>query len=956
MSAVEVFDGNSTAPDPPGSSSLIALDGPVDPNRKRLQEARAAGISPVTSNHPESGQNLYVVGDEGLRATAQETETATTNQPAVHDGPGQAQSQEGIHAARSNVVEHERARQPVADGDTHAASVDWPPAPTSEERGGDESADNNGLSDATGGSVSAQDVHTHLARGAIMVAAPPRSDASGETSPQQHKRRTAEDGAPMDELVAGRRVSCISQDNATPYEGTPAQNQVDDQGSFPGEQGGHVQGTPAHHRAGEELPTYLEYGTRKIPSVFDVNLDPHQENQAAEGLLEFHHGYRQIMRPRTRSGSRAGTMGYGATGVDQDRTKDDQAPEGEEGGKTPRNDTKEMEKTAPENLDEWNRSKLEAAGRTTDSSPVASVGSKLDDHKHCQGAANANHPQSVRVSQSDASSGSVRTPLEEEHATGASPTTEAKHREDTGVHPSFKELRTLNGDISTSTSAAFTAANDKEKAPIGISSLDGGDLTAVDYTAERAGGGDPRTAVPNYLSSSERGRRESEKPRSGFASDMVDSTSALNGAPIETQRVRGPPPTRRIAGRNDVLGSIAVAGKRMSIDSEKGEGYQQGATAVGSNAAGGRKSVTTTGREGHEILRRSSSSGVWRYDDLDQHRQQETRGMLPMTSLSMNAMPQGDVGKVDLPAVDGRVAPGLLIGEPRRKSQQQHRLDCTRQMVRISSAEAYGGIAATSDNTGENDIPGDNTGPVTAIGGGDLVAREDRWLFNVSPGTSHAEEALFGVVGHGAALAIPFGNANAAHARQGGSIIPQPSPVVQAKAAASVANGWPSPIDDVNVGVTHKNTATVEGVAKTGTEGMQAQPRRDVEYDSGGKDLAGASRSNDDQYEHAIVSNRRDNTEVTAYGPEVAAVVHAAEQERMVMAVAKRISDATDTQFDEAIAEVRDALTKNGIEEQREARRLEEEVRVRTDNLAQSFMETSSSCRVLCIYHHMRAN
>lgn len=893
MSAVGMFDGSSTAFDPQESFSLDAQDGPVESSRNPLHEAKPAGISFTASNRSTSRQKT-------------------------------------------------------------------PLASASEERGGAESADDSRLSYETGNGMSAHGVQVQLSREKITVGVSSRSDASGDDSLQQEKRRMGEDAPPMHELVAGSSSSRTPRDNVTPFDGMPPPDHVNSQGSLPREQGGLVRGALTQKRPGDGSTTDIEQGTGREPSVLDTDFDVHHEDPAAEGLLELHHGYRQIARPRTRSGSRNGTMGYGSTGGDKDGTKKDQATEGKECGKTPRNGETEVEMAVPKRLDEWDRSKLEEAGRAGDSSSNNSAGSNLSGQKRGESAVSTNDSTGVYTSQSEALGGSVRSVLNEGSTTSASPKIEAKQNEDF-VRKLVEETVTLTGGNTTSAFTTFAAANGEEDAAIAMGSLKGGGLTATDIAAERQGGDNPRTAVPNYLSSSERGRKETGELRFGLGSGAVDDGSVLNGAQVEMQGARDPPSSRRTSGRNGVLSSIAVAGKKLSIDSEKGGGHQQG-TAVGSNTAGGRKSVTAKGREGGGILRRSSSGGVWRYDDLEQHQRQQPRDAEPFTSLSVNPSSEDDVGKANLPAVDGRVSPGLRIGDPRRNSRQQHRLDSTRQMVSSSSGatlvqvshsasapEEYsenGGRAAVTSDT---DVPVGETDPGIATGGRDLLAREDRGsakLCKVSAENPHAEEAPFGIVGRGATLAIPFAGANAANTGQGGTITLQPSPVVQGKSTAAVANGLPSTIDGADVGLTHRNAAVEGGVAKADNEDMQVKPHREVEYDAGKKDLdtVRGGSSHRDRHELTIVSNGRDDTEATA-------VAHAADREKMAVAVARRISDITGTQYGEALAEVRNALMRSDGDEQGEARLVAEKVRRLTDSLALDLMKRQPSCSLSVCQH-----
>eukprot|EP00903_Cladosiphon_okamuranus_P012631 g11817.t1 len=181
----------------------------------------------------------------------------------------------------------------------------------------------------------------------------------------------------------------------------------------------------------------------------------------------------------------------------------------------------------------------------------------------------------------------------------------------TVLQPSFEDMDTIHGENASSASTIFAAAHDKEDAANAMGSWDEGDLTATEHTAERAGSGNPQTPVPSYLSAYGRGGKEAEELRLGVGSGEGGDGSVVNGAEVEVERARDPPSNRRTADRKDVLSSITVAGKRMSIDSDKNGGPKQG-TAGGSNAEAGRKSITAKGREGGEILRRSSSSSVWR--------------------------------------------------------------------------------------------------------------------------------------------------------------------------------------------------------------------------------------------------------------------------------------------------------------------------------------------------------
>ena len=1102
-SAVGVFDGSPAASNPQGSPSLDAQDGP---------EANAVELSSTASNSPQSSLKLHAVGAVEPGTTAQENGTASAYQPVVHDEPGQLQSREGIHAARNSVVGYAPggvggARRHVADEDTHVASLDWSLASASKERGGDGSAGDDRPSDMHGNSVNAHDAQGQLSRGPTTVVASSRSDASEGSSLRQEERHSGEDvnpvAATMEGFVGGSRASGTPRGDTMPRNGMPSRDQVDDRGSFPGDQGGpgrgaptqidsqgslpgdqggpargapiqnhdhgsspadqgglaqgvptltdgqgslpegqgglvqvaptqsHDQGSlpgdqgglgrgvPAQNRARDEATTDLEQGTGKVLPAFGTSLDVHQEGPTAEGPLELHHGYRQIARPRTRSGSRAGTMDYGSTGGDRDGMKNSQPAEGKESGKAPRNDETGMEMATPRLLDEPTRSKVDGEGKAGDSSQDISAGSNPDKQKRDPIAASANDPKNAYVSQRDAVGGDSCSPLNRESATGVSPTAEAKLTEDL-VSPFLEETVTSNGRNTTTAVPALTAANGEEEAAIAISSWKAGDFTAADQAAERAGSGDPRTTVPNYLSSSERDREEPEQVRLGLCSDEVDGGSALSGsalsgsvlngsvlngpaldgpdtngpalsaAQVETQRANDPPASRRAVGQNNVLGSIAVAGRRMSIDSEKGGGHQQGA-AIGSNAAKGRKSITARTREGGEILRRSSSSGVWRYDDLEQRQRQQPRDAASWTSLSVNPSSQGDVGKANLLAADGRVSPGFRVGEPRRKSHQQYRHESTRRVASRSSGvnsaklphgasdpEEYSEIGGRAAVTSDAGVPVAKTDPGIAVGG-DLSAKEERGLAKVrkvsaeNPGGE--EGASFGIVGRGATLAAPFADANAAHTRHGGTSTVQRSPVAEGNSTAAAGeNGRASATDEADAGLEHNNTGVEGGMMNAENRDEPAKSHRQVECDGGENDPVAArgGSGNRDRDELAIVSSGQDDTEVeavahaadreemavgvarrmsdrsgTQYGE---AVAHGADREGMAVAVARRISDITGTQYGEALAEVRSALLRSdGGDELGEARRDAEKVRHLTGSLASGFMVAPTSCSSLYI-------
>lgn len=937
MSAGGVFGDSSTVLGPPGSFPLDGQDVTVETGGFPLHEASAAGTYSAISNGSQSSESL---GAARLRKTAKETGTATPHQPLVQDESGHVQSRESIPAARNNVSGHSapggigQVRQHVAD--PHVASLDLPLASTSEGRGGHGSADTNTFSDVFVSSMGDPDVQINPSRGTITLAASSRSDASGNDPLQQEECLMSDAAASVEELVAGSSASQTPRGIVKPQIGVIPPDHIDDPGSLLGEQGKGEQGAPSQGCTGDvPTATGLDKGAEEVPSVLDTNFDAHQEDAATEGLLELHHGYRQVERPQTRSGSRAGITGYGSTGGYTDGTEKDQTTERKEGGQVPRNDDAEMEMAAPERLGEQsNRSKLEETGFPSNFLPNLSVGSKLDEQKHGEGAASANEPNSIYASQSDTAGGSAQPPLREESATGASPEMEARKNEGL-IRTSSEETISLHGGNASSafgSSSAFTpaaATNGKEEAGI-VGSCKGGDLAAADHAAETAESGSRRTAVPNYLSSSKRGRQESEELRLVLGSGEVDDGSMLNAAQLDMQSARDPPSSRRTAGRNDVLSSIAVAGKKMSIDSENAGGHRRG-TAVGSNnTARGKKSVAAKSREGGETLRRLSSSGVWRYDDLEQRQRQHPRNELPTASVSVDPPSRGDAGKAFFPAADGQASPGLRIGEHRRHSQQHRRLESTRQMASRSSgttlaqvsqgasaSEEYGGVGGRETVASDSDVCAGET-----KSGIDLLTREELGLDDASKLTAeypHIEEAPFGVVGLGATLATSFAGANAARTRQGGTITPQPGPVVEEKFTEAVAKGSPSITNDADVGDTHTDAAAGNGAPNAVAEDVPVKPDRKVECDIGQKEFAAVSSSRGDHDELEIVFNGQDDAEA-------ATAAHAADREKMAVAVARRISDITGTQYGEALAEVRNALLRKDGDEQEEDRRVAEKV------------------------------
>lgn len=198
--------------------------------------------------------------------------------------------------------------------------------------------------------------------------------------------------------------------------------------------------------------------------------------------------------------------------------------------------------------------------------------------------------------------------------------------------------------------------------------------------------------VPNYLTSSEFSAAsqaldgEGDQRENGDDKETSTSTaqhlrsSIVNigvasddaAAPSDGEERQGGHPHHRrsIRGERNEREVFSVTGTKMLGDTDIGWGQQHG--SVGSYAPG-RKSVSSNNKEGSGLLlRRSSSSAVWRYDDPNHNHQ----AVAQPTSLSVTRPNRvaHEIGQTEK-FPDGRstTVAGLRPGEVKRKNPPQRR-------------------------------------------------------------------------------------------------------------------------------------------------------------------------------------------------------------------------------------------------------------------------------------------
>lgn len=936
MTIVDVFDGSSPALDPQGSFSLDAQGPPVknvvvggsDILTQRAPVAETGSTSPDGS---PSGDDLDASEGVGPRVTDAETAVADVRQSTIQEETGWAKSGEGTRAARDGGAGYApkdatgEAQQLLTGGViAHADDQRRTLEPTSQENGGGELAD---AARRLGTAVTRRDAER-------------KDDVEAETNTSR--------------LPRGRSTFDSSS-------GTTSPDLFDDQGhGFLPTGQNKLMASPGHIAAAESA-TDVGQGTLGMPK-FNASIDATREGEPAKRPPGPHHNYQEGARPRTRSGSRAGRMGCETTGGGDDiGIKEEGAEGGRSTGEVPINDQNEMTAATADRHHGLNRSNLlEAKG----------VGGSLHRRgEHPPLGEPKNGRDSVQRNDAGQNNSVVGPLLTQEGASGSNLGMEEGRSHDCTPRPSSEEpLDAPEGRMASSTTESFAGADDSEKNALATGSWKDDSTTLNRAGQPREGDKDPHPPrlVPNYLVSPDRHPTQSDGPGTGD----VNNRSVSGGvSAVVQQHVAGPPESRSTMDRGDVLSSISVAGKKMLTDAEADGRDQQG--KVG--AAPGRKSSYVGGKERPEILRRLSSTGVWRCDDSVNQSEED----VPTAEASTNP-PSRNLGVGDdiLATVDGRAAALVAqpAGEPRRASRRPQRQNSTHgtteavgsfdqrarspsnaSVVQNSHATSYPGelmvderdaiigrAAAYSANAaGNNKAPSGETG---ALGGAEIAeTRKERAEGGEMALTKNHRSSADNVNNGATTNTSPDG---APRMGSEDAMAPEPQRGAHGKAIGTVGSARSStkhdpdfetlanvPLTSVQCAVagtkdpepTRRKTGNGEGGGTAGVGSWSIDCRRAEEEDALNvpAGFVGRSSSNSEHEGIAVVSHEQQEHE-----EEEAATARlvAMDRENLAMAVARRISDISGMQFEEALAEVRSA-TKSDKAGQREGRPVAVEVR-----------------------------
>ncbi|CAM9533059.1 unnamed protein product [Ectocarpus fasciculatus] len=931
MTVVDVFDGSSPALDPQGSFSLDAQGRPVKNvvggGRHTLKQR--APVAETGSSLPDSspsGDDLDASGGGESRVTGAETAVAAVHQSTDEEEPGWAKSGEETHAARNGGAGHApkgatgEARQLLTGGVVaHADDQRRTLETASQENGGGEFAD-----------------------------AARRLGTVG----------TRRDAERKDDVVAETNTSRLPRGRSTfDTSGTTSPDQFDDQGHgfLPTGQDKLV-ASPGRNAAAESA-TDVGQGTSGTPN-FNSSIDTKREGEPPERLSGPHHGYQEGARPRTRSGSRAGRMGCESTGGGNHiGIKEEGVGEGKSMGERLRNDQNGMTAATANRHHEPNRS------NSLETKEVGGSLHRKGEHPMLGEPTNGRHAvQCNDVGQNS----SVVGPLE--GASGATSGMEEGRSHDYIPRPSSEEPLDSEGRIASSATNSFAGADDGEKTALATGSRKEGYSATLDRAGQSRGGDkdpEPPGLVPNYLVSPDHHPIQPD----GSGTGDVNNRSASSGvAAMVQQHITDPPGSRSTTDRGEVLSSISVAGTKMLMDADSGGRHQQGKLG----AASGRKSSFAGGKERPEILRRLSSSGVWRYDDSVNQLEEDPLTAKVSTNPSSGKLDVGD----DMPAtVDGRAAALVAqpAGEPKRTNRRPHRPNNSHgtsaavgtvdqrarnpsgsSVVQNSHATSDPGDLMVDERDGIIDraaaysvnAAGDNkagSGETGALGGAEIAeARKERaegggmrltkehrsWAEDVDNG-----DTFLDVDWHPAATTTsPVG---APRMESEDSIGPEPQRDAHGQAIAAAGSARSSTKHDLDFETLANAPPTSVQCAGAGTEGLEPTCRRTGNGEGGAKagvgswpvdcqraeekaaldaplGFVGGSSSNGDHARMAVVPHEKREEDATAR-------LVAMDRENLAMAVARRISDISGMGFEEALAEVRNA-TKGDKAGQREGR------------------------------------
>lgn len=952
MSVVDVFDGSSPALDPQGSFSLDAQGRPVknvvvSGSHTLTQRAPVAETGSTLPNSSPSGDGLDASGGVGPRVSDVETAVAAVHQWTNQEEAGLATSGEEIRAARDGSVRYApkgatgEVRQLLTDGVVaHADDQRRTLVPTSQENGG-----------------------------GVFDDAARRLGAAG----------TSRDAERKDHVVAETNTSRLPRGRSTfDSSGTTSPVQFDDQGHgfLPTGQNKLVVSSGRDEAA--ESATDVEEGTLEMPK-FNSSIDANREGEPAKTLPGPHQGYQEGARPRTRSGSRAGRMGCESTGGGDDvGIKEEGAEGGRSTGEVPINDQNEMTAATADRPHGPNRSNLLEAKGVSGSLHRKGEHPTLDEPKNGRDLV-----QSIGAGQNNRVVGPL---LAQEGASGANSGMEEGRSYDCTPRMSSEEPRDHREDrIASSATNSFAGADDNEKTALATGPRKDDSTTLNRADQPRGGHKDPHPPrlVPNYLVSPDRHPKKSDGPGTG---DVTNHSVSGGVNAVVQQHVADPPGSRSTMGRGDVLSSISVAGTKMVMDAEAGGRHQQGKLG----AAPGTRSSSAGGKERPEILRRLSSTGVWRYDDAVNLSEEDAPTAKASTNTSSRNL---EVGHDMLATVDGRAAALVAqpAGEPRRASRRHQRQNSTHgttavvgvfdqrarspsdaSVIQNSHATSYPGelmaderdgiigrAAAYSANAaGNNKAPSGETG---ALGGAEIAetrkeSAEGEGMGLTKKHCSSAENVNNGgtfldVYRHAATTtpspdrAPRMGNEHAT--------APEPQRGYHGKEIAAVGSTRSSTEHDPDFETLANVPLTSDQCTGAGTEDLEPTRTRTGNGEGEGKagegswsidcqradekealnahpGFVGGSNNNSDHEGIAVVprGQQEDQEEEAA-----TARLVAMDRENLAVAVARRISDISGMRFEEALTEVRNA-TKSDKAGQQEGRPVAVEVRSEVTPLA----------------------
>ncbi|CAB1109749.1 unnamed protein product [Ectocarpus sp. CCAP 1310/34] len=907
MTVVDVFDGSSPALDPQGSFSLDAQGPPVknvvvggsDILTQRAPVAETGSTSPDGS---PSGDDLDASGSVGPRVTDAETAIAAVRQSTIQEETEWAKSGEETRAARDDGAGYApkgatgEAQQLLAGGVVaHADDQRRALEPTSQENGGGELAD---AARRLGTAVTRRDAER-------------KDDVEAETNTSR--------------LPRGRSTFDSSS-------GTTSPDLFDDEGHglLPTGQN-KLMASPGHIAAAESA-TDVGQGTVGMPK-FNASIDATRKGEPAKRPPGPHHDYQQGARPRTRSGPRARRMGCETTGGGDDiGIKEEVAEEGRSTGKVPINDQNEMTAATADRHHGPNRTNLfEEKG----------VGVSLHRRgEHTTLGEPKNGQDSVQRNDAGQNNSVVGPLLAQESASDSNLGMEEGRSHDCTPRQSSEEpLDVPEGRMASSATDYFAGAD--------ATGSWKDDSTTLNRAGEPRGGDNdphPPRLVPNYLVSPDRHPTQSDGPDTGG----VNNRSVSGGvSAVVQQHVAGPPESRSTMDRGDVLSSISVAGTKMLTDAEAGGRDQQGKVA----AAPGRKSSYVGSKQRPVILRRMSSTSVWRCDDSVNQSEED----LPTAKASTNPASRNlGAGDDVLATVDGRAAALVAqpVGEPRRASRRPHEQSSTHgtteavgsfdqrtrssssaSVVQNSHARSYPGelmvdecdgiigcAAAYSANAiGNNKAPSGETG---ALGGAEIAEtrkeRAEGGEMILKNYRSSAENVNNGATTKTSPDGAP---------RMGSedTTAPEPQRGAHGKAIATMGSARSSTKQDPDFETLANVLLTSVQCAVAGTEDPEPTRRKTGNEEGGGTvgvgslsidgrraeaedalnvraGFVGRSSSNSEYEGIAVEPHKQQEDE-----EEEAATARlvAMDRENLAMAVARRISDISGMQFEEALAEWR---------------------------------------------------